>query len=226
MFQQATRSNGGTLALLVLFLIDTMLNLPGGYITAGRMLWTLARDDATPFSNWVRHISPTWRNPFNAQLVCGVCVTILGAIYVANATAFTAIIGGFTIFTTWSYCAAILPHILTGRKHLKPGPFWMPAAVTYTLGGIACAYIIVFNVIYMFPYVYPVDVTSMNYVCVMTGGSTLLLTFWYLWKRSHGYEGPKVALDGHDDILKGVVGLSALEEEKMRRRSTVPDLSV
>ena len=100
MYQQATRSNAGTFGLLFLFLIDQLFNLPGTYVTAGRMLWTIARDDATPFSPWVRHVSPRWRNPFNAQLVCGVCVTILGAIYVGNATAFLAFVGSFTIFTT------------------------------------------------------------------------------------------------------------------------------
>ncbi|KAK0247279.1 hypothetical protein LTS09_017585 [Friedmanniomyces endolithicus] len=219
-YQQATRSTGGTFSLLLLFYIDTILNLPGGYITAGRMLWTLARDDATPFSPWIKHVSPRWRNPFNAQLVCGITVTVLGAIYVGNATAFTAFVGSFTIFTTWSYCSAILPHILSGRRHVTPGPFWMPPLVAYTLGGLACSYILVFNIIYMFPYVYPVDVATMNYACVMTGGCTILLTFWYiyLWKTGT-YEGPKVRLDAQNDVMTGVVGLSA-EEEKRRRRSS------
>lgn len=224
MFQQAMRSTGGTFGLLFLFFIDQFVNVPGAYITCGRMLWVLARDDATPYSSWVRHVSPRWRNPFNAQLVCGVCVTILGAIYVGNATAFTAFVGSFVIFTTGSYCAAILPHLLTARKYVKPGPFWMPTAVFYAVAGTACTYIIVFNVIYMFPYVYPVDAVSMNYAVVMVGGITILLTLWYLWKRTHGYEGPKVALDGHDDILKGVVGLTRKEEEQMRRRSSVGGL--
>lgn len=219
MYQQGTRSNGGTFGLLFIFLLDQILNIPGGYVTCGRMLWTLARDDATPFSSWVRHVSPRWRNPFNAQLVCGCCVTILGAIYVGNATAFTAIIGSFTILTTWSYCAAILPHLLTRRKYVKPGPFWMPSWVAYPISGIACAYILIFNVIFMFPYVYPVSIPSMNYACVMTGGVTILLTAWYLWKRRRGYEGPRLALDAHDDIIKGVVGLTAKEEEAMRRHS-------
>ncbi|KAK5133880.1 hypothetical protein LTR08_007211 [Meristemomyces frigidus] len=218
-YQQATRSNAGTFGLLFLFLIDQLLNLPGAYITCGRMLWTLARDDATPYSPWVRHVSPRWRNPFNAQVVCGVVVTILGAIYVGNATAFTAFVGSFAIFTTWSYCAAILPHILTGRKYIKRGPFWMPPAVAYIVSGIACAYILIFNVIYMFPYVYPVDLTTMNYTCVMVGGINILLTLLYLWKRSHGYEGPQVAQDAANDILTGVVGLSAKDEEMMRRAS-------
>ncbi|KAH9836440.1 Choline transport protein [Teratosphaeria destructans] len=219
MYQQAMRSNGGTFGLLFLFLIDQILNIPGGYITCGRMLWGLARDDAVPFSAWVRHISPAWRNPFNAQIVCGVIVTILGAIYVGNATAFTAFIGSFTIFTTWSYCAAILPHLLTRRKYLEKskGPFWMPAWLAYPVMSIASAYILVFNVIYMFPYTYPATVENMNYACVMTVGITILLTMWYFWKRSRGYEGPIVVLEGHDDILEGVVGLSEEEEERLRR---------
>ncbi|KAK0875809.1 hypothetical protein LTR87_010329 [Friedmanniomyces endolithicus] len=220
MYQQATRSTAGTFGLLLLFYIDTILNLPGGYITAGRMLWTLARDDAVPFSPWIKHVSPRWRNPFNAQLVCGITVTVLGAIYVANATAFTAFVGSFTIFSTWSYAAAILPHILSRRRHVTPGPFWMPPLVAYTLGGIACSYILVFNIIYMFPYVYPAGVATMNYACVMTGGCTILLTFWYLYLWKTGtYEGPKVRLDAHNDVMTGVVGLSA-EEEKRRRRSS------
>lgn len=48
----------------------------------------------------------------------------------------------------------------------------------------------------------------MNYACVMSGGSTLLITIWYLWKRNHGYVGPQVVFNAHDDIVKGVVGLS------------------
>ena len=95
----------------------------------------------------------------------------------------------------------------------------MPTWVAYTVGGTACAYIIVFDILYMFPYVYPVDAKSMNYASLMSGALTILLTGLYFWKRGHGYVGPKVFLDGSDEILKGVVGLSAAEEEKMRSAS-------
>lgn len=217
MFQQSTRSTGGTFGLLFVYLLNNLVNIPSGYITSGRMLWTIARDDAVPFSPWVRGISRRWRNPFNAHVICGICEIGLAAIFVANATAFTAIIGSFVVLTTASYCAAILPYLLTGRRNVTPGSFWMPNVVFYPVASIACSYIIVFNVIYMFPYVHPVTVTTMNYTCVMTGGTTILLAFWYLWKRNHGYEGPKVALDGHDDALKGLVGLTAEEEERLRK---------
>ncbi|EME38404.1 hypothetical protein DOTSEDRAFT_48634 [Dothistroma septosporum NZE10] len=38
MFQQATRSNAGTTALLVIYFFDILITVPGGWITAGRML--------------------------------------------------------------------------------------------------------------------------------------------------------------------------------------------
>jgi choline transport protein len=65
----------------------------------------------------------------------------------------------------------------------------------------------------------PVNAATMNYACVMTGGITVLLTLWYLWKRRHGYVGPQVALEASDNILVGVAGLTKGEEEARRRQS-------
>ncbi|KAM0699216.1 hypothetical protein Q7P36_001263 [Cladosporium allicinum] len=217
MYQQATRSNAGTMGLLFIFLLDFLVAIPGAYVVCGRMLWTLARDDATPASGWLRHVSGRWRNPLNAQIVCGICVTILGCIYIASDTAFNAFVGTFAILTTLSYLSAILPHLLTARKYVRPGPFWMPSPYGPIVLGVASAYIIVFDVIFMFPYALPFDVETMNYSCVLVGGITILLALGYAWKRKHGYIGPQVALDGRDDVLVGVVGLST-EEEKASRK--------
>lgn len=59
----------------------------------------------------------------------------------------------------------------------------------------------------------------MNYACIITGGVTILLTAWYLRKRSREYEGPRFALDAPDDTINGVVGFAAKEEEVVRRHS-------
>ncbi|GAB7352326.1 hypothetical protein MBLNU459_g2772t1 [Dothideomycetes sp. NU459] len=219
MYQQATRSNAGTFGLLFIFLLDIIFTIPGAYITCGRTLWTLGRDDATPFSSWVGRISPRWRNQFNATLMCGCFVTLLGVIYIGSVAAFDAIIDVFCIFTTMSYLAAILPHILYRRQYVKPGPFWMSGVIGYIVIGIASAYIIVWNVIFMFPYSYPTSAATMNYSSVISGGVTIFLTMWYLWKRKHGYIGPRVVLDASDDMLMGVV--VATDEERERRRSSI-----
>ena len=122
MYQQATRSNAGTMGLLFIFLLDFLVAIPGAYVVCGRMLWTLARDDATPASGWLRHVSGRWRNPLHAQIVCGCCVTVLGCIYIASDRAFNAFVGTFAILTTLSYLSSILPHLLTARKYVRPGP--------------------------------------------------------------------------------------------------------
>ncbi|KAM0707898.1 hypothetical protein Q7P35_004547 [Cladosporium inversicolor] len=67
MYQQVTRSNAGTIGLLLIFVLDFIVAIPGAYVVSGRMLWTLARDDATPASSWLRHVSARWRNPLRAQ---------------------------------------------------------------------------------------------------------------------------------------------------------------
>jgi hypothetical protein len=114
-----------------------------------------------------------------------------------------------------SYLAAILPHILFRRKYVKPGPFWMPGVWGYLVTGIASAYIIVFNVIYCFPYVRPVNAVNMNYSSLMTGGLTIFVSLLYLWKRNHGYVGPHVLLDANNEVTKGIVGMSVAEAREI-----------
>ncbi|QDS70803.1 hypothetical protein FKW77_004595 [Venturia effusa] len=187
LYLQATGSKGGSLGLLIAIFLPTVCTLIGCYITSGRMLWTLARDEATPFPNFIGRISSTWRNPFNATFICGIIVTILGAIYVGSTAAFSAFVGSFVVLSTLSYLAAILPHVLSRRKNMAPGPFWMPASVAYAVHGISCVYIIVFVVIFCFPYAMPVTVPGMNYTCATTGGFTILIAAWWAWKRGKGY---------------------------------------
>ena len=50
----------------------------GVYITAGRTLWTLGRDGATPFPKFVGAVPPKFGMPFNATIICGCLVTALG----------------------------------------------------------------------------------------------------------------------------------------------------
>ncbi|KAK4630824.1 Choline transport protein [Fulvia fulva] len=218
MFQQATRSNAGTMALLVLYFFDILITIPGAWVTAGRMLWVLGRDNATPFPNFVGEVSTRWRNPFNAQIICCCAATVLGLIYIGSATAFNAFVACFSLFTTISYATAILPHLLTGRKYVKPGPFYMKGALGYVVMGIACAYIIVFNVIYMFPYTNPVtDPQLMNWTSVMFAGITSLLVIGYFWKRSRGYVGPRVVMDAKDNVMEGVIGLDKEIQARARQ---------
>lgn len=66
-YVQATNSAGGALGLLIVAFLPTFLTLVGCYLTAGRMFWTLARDNAVPFSHFFSRVSPTFENPFSGH---------------------------------------------------------------------------------------------------------------------------------------------------------------
>lgn len=119
----------------------------------------------------------------------------MGCIYVGSSTAFNAFVGSFVVLSTLSYLAAILPHVLSKRRNVTPGWFWMKGVVGFIVNGISCAYIIVFVVIFCFPFAMPVDAASMNYTSLITGGLSLfVLVFWFV--RQRNYVGPKkVVLD-------------------------------
>ncbi|KAJ9249878.1 hypothetical protein DTO195F2_8360 [Paecilomyces variotii] len=187
-YLQATGSKGGALGLLIIAFIPTVITCIGCYMTAGRTLWTLSRDRATPFPSWLSHINPKTQNPFNATLVCGVVVTILACIYVGSTTAFQAFIGSFVQLSSLSYLAAILPHLLTKRSSVTPGHFWM-GRIGFIVNLLSSIYIAAFVVIFCFPYALPTDAGSMNYACLITGGLTIFVGAWWL-VRMRTYKGP------------------------------------
>lgn len=188
-YRQATGSRGGSLGLLIVAFLPTVITCAGCYITAGRTLWTISRDQATPFSGWLSKINSRMHNPFNATLVCGGIVTILACIYVGSTTAFNAFVGCFVQLSSLSYFAAIFPHLLTRRSSFTPGHFWL-GPVGYVINALSCVYILAFVVIFCFPFSMPTDAASMNYASLMTGGLSIFVAVWWLF-RMRSYEGPK-----------------------------------
>ncbi|KAL9629145.1 MAG: hypothetical protein Q9164_007003 [Protoblastenia rupestris] len=197
-YRQAVGSAGGSLGLLILSFLPLFIACVGLYITASRTFWTLARDNATPFSAFFSRVDINYHTPANAILLCAVLCTVLGCIYVGSKTAFSAFVGSFVLLTTLSYFAAILPHLLNKRKNVTPGWFWMRGAVGYIVNGISCAYIAAFVVIFCFPFALPTDPTTMNYNSLITGGLTLFVAVFWVWRRKE-YVGPQQVPLGNNE---------------------------
>ena len=213
-YAQATSSNAGTMGLLFIIFVPIFCCCIGTYITAGRCLWTLSRDNAVPFSGTLGIISPRFRNPFNATVFCGVFSTVLGAIYVGSTTAFNAFVGSFVVLSTLSYLAAIMPFIFARRfsrasqapgphiNSMRPGPYQMGNAVGYTVNILSCLYIILFVVIYCFPYSLPVNAVNMNYASLIIGAISIFAAIWWL-VRGGTYVGPQAMVhedETHQDV--------------------------
>jgi choline transport protein len=189
-YRQATGSRGGALGLLIVAFLPTLITCIGCYMTAGRTLWTLARDNATPFSGFVGHINTRLRNPFNATLICGGLITVLACIYVGSTTAFNAFVGSYIQLSTLSYFTAMFPHILSGRSLITPGYFHMKNWIGYIVNILSCIYIVAFIIIFCFPYTIPTNAQSMNYASLITGGLTIFVSIWWFIHQRH-YVGPQ-----------------------------------
>ncbi|KAI0017013.1 amino acid permease [Xylariomycetidae sp. FL0641] len=189
-YRQATGSAAGASALLALSLACVALTVAGLYITCGRALWALARDGATPFPRHLGRVDPRLGMPAWATVATAALVTALGCIYVGSETAFNAFISAFLQLSTSSFLAAILPNLLTGRKNIRYGPFHMRGWTGFVVNGLACAYMLVWFVIFSFPYALPTTPQTMNYSCLIWGGLTVFVAAWWVFKARHGYEGP------------------------------------
>ena len=190
-YLQATGSAGGALGLIIVMVIPMFISCIGCYLTSSRVFWTLARDNATPFSKSLSFVSSKSRVPSNAIVGCVAITTILGCIYMGSSKAFNAFVGSFVILSTSSYLATILPHLLTKRKNVPQGYFWMGGVVGPIINSVACLYMVVFIVIFCFPFARPVLASNMNYASLITGGLTLFVGAFWLWRKSD-YQGPKM----------------------------------
>ncbi|TVY49403.1 Choline transport protein [Lachnellula cervina] len=182
-YLEATGSHSATAGLLVLTFIPTFIGAIGAFTIASRTIWALSRDDVVPASNFFARLDAS-QAPRNATIFVGLATTALGCTFLNSARAFNAIVSSFvSILTSLSYLAAILPHLLGGRRNVTPGPFWMPKWIGFAVNTFSCLYLIVFIVIFSFPATLPVSTENMNYASVIVSGFTLIAAVWWIVKR-------------------------------------------
>jgi choline transport protein len=160
-------------------------------IQVGRTFWSLARDNATPFPKIFGIVNETLSCPVPATLLTGLLTNALGAITLGSKTAFSDLAGSFVILSTASYAMCFIPNMLTGRRNIPPGAFWMGKA-GFVVNGLASLFIILFNIMFCFPYALPTTVASMNYNSVILVGVFTLTLFWWLVHGLRNYPGPKL----------------------------------
>lgn len=194
-YLQATGSTAGAVGLIAVLFIATFPTLIGTFVTGGRMWWSLARDNATPFSGFFAKVSPGLNSPARATIAMSAMVTCIGCIYVGSTTAFQALISSYVVLSTLSYAGAILPHVLTGRKNIVPGPFYMGRALGFFVNITSLIYIFVTIVFFCFPFVLPVTTQTMNYTSVITVGLMTLVTVWWLAHGMRNYQGPVYSME-------------------------------
>jgi choline transport protein len=220
-YRQATGSSDGAIGLLAIIMCCISLSICGLFVTCGRTLWALSRDGATPFPRFLSKVSTKLGMPFNSTIIVAILITVLGAIQVGSTTAFNAFVGSYILLSSSSYIAAILPHLITKRRNIQVyGPFHLKGTIGFICNGIACAYMMVWFVIYSFPFALPTDAQTMNYACLIWGGLTVFVAVWWVLGAKRGYVGPPMVVDGgrvHEaDLVRknGVVVGAQIDRER------------
>ncbi|KAF2415962.1 choline transport protein [Tothia fuscella] len=191
-YAQATGNRGATFGLLLIIFFSILICLVGTFLTLSRIWWSLARDNAVPFSDLFSQVNHKLSCPIPAMLLCVVLCLGFGSITLGSKTAFADLAGSFIILSTTSYACAIAPDVLTGRKHVPPGPFNMGKA-GFFVQGTAVVLIVFFNIMFCFPYALPVTNPTMNYNSVILVGVLVLTTLWWFIHGRKNYPGPKLA---------------------------------
>ncbi|MCJ1475812.1 hypothetical protein MMC13_004476 [Lambiella insularis] len=191
-YAQATGSAAGTFGLLLIIFLSIMICVIGTFLTVGRIWWALARDNATPFASFFSQVNERLSCPIPSTVLCAILCSAFGAIQLGSKTAFTDLVGSFIILTTVSYALAIGPHLLTGRKNVPRGPFWM-GSLGFFVNGVAVVLIVFFNIMFCFPYTFPAQVATMNYNSVILVGVLIITTAWWFIHARRNYPGPKLS---------------------------------
>jgi len=190
-YSQATGSAGGTFGLLFIVFCSTLLCTTGTVLTNSRIYWALARDKAVPFSSIFGQVNEDLSCPVYATLLVAIFATGIGAIPLGSSTAFLDLAGSFVILSTVSYAIPFACNLITRRKYMPPGPFWMGKA-GFFVNAVAVLLIIFFNIFYCFPYSMPTTVESMNYNSVILVGVLALTGIWWIVYGIRNYPGPRL----------------------------------
>lgn len=85
--------------------------------------------------------------------------------------------------------------INTQNSTLTWGPFKMPRLVGAFVNGVAIVYMIIVFIFAFWPPALPVGPASMNYACLVFGGTVLLSIVWYIVYARKVYQGPVVEIE-------------------------------
>ncbi|KAM0302348.1 hypothetical protein ACHAPM_004340 [Fusarium culmorum] len=148
-YHQATGSAAATFALLFIILISSLCCVIGTVLTNCRTYWTLARDQAVPFSQYFSRVSTKLGTPVESTLFVAIIASGIGAIPLGSSVGFSNLTGSFIIITTVSYAMPIVANLLSGRERFSPGPFHLGRWGSM-INGLTILLIVIFDIFFCF----------------------------------------------------------------------------
>lgn len=106
-FYNTTQSYAGATIMTMIIVVMLTSACISEVATASRQLWSFARDNGLPCSEWLSHVPDNWNIPLNAVLVSVVISTLLSMINIGSYVALNAINSLGVVSLLFSYTVTI-----------------------------------------------------------------------------------------------------------------------
>jgi amino acid transporter len=203
---QVLGKNAG-LAMFSLNIIAQFFVGQGCTITATRVIFAYSRDGALPGSRYWSRVSGKTYTPVWATWGVLTVAALLGLLMFASPVAIGAVfsIGAIGQYTAFTFPVALKLFFDNGPvKRFRPGP-WHLGRFSRPLGAIAVAWWLIIVPALCFPAVKGSDLTllTMNWTCLIYGGSMTLALSWYAVDARKWFKGPRINVEHTNAVLEG-----------------------
>lgn len=205
----------GIMSLFAFIQVTMGLN---ALLSCSRQIYAFARDDALPFSKYVKRTTKS-HLPIPASIFAVVVSSILGLLILAGSTAATAIFSLANAALYLGWCLPVFVYAFSSQRIQQPGPFYLGHFWSKLNAMIASCYgmLVIFGLA-MLPSDIPVTSGSdMNYACVVCGFVWIACSLYWLFSARHWFHGPKITLDKDNDICE------VLEAKEWERAEIEPE---
>ena len=192
-FFSATNSRAGSSVMTAILIALTTCASFGFLASASRQTWAFARDKGLPFSGFLSHVDKRTALPLRSIAFCAIFSAIIGLINIGSTVAFNAIVSLTIAGLFTSYLTVIVLMILKRVKgeNIEFGP-WSLGRAGLPINIVSACFLIISVFFSFFPPATPVRLMTMNWSCLMWGGSTLIGLAYYAVLGRKIYHGPIV----------------------------------
>lgn len=193
-FTQATRSTGGATVMVSVVLSLMIFASVASLAAASRVMWAFARDNGIPGSSYLAYVEPRTKLPLYSISLSAFITLLLGLINIGSSTAFNAVASLVVAGFLGSYILPIgllLYNRITRPLSINYGPFSLGrfGIATNTIAILWTVLVMVFS---FFPAAIPVTLVTMNWSCLLWGGTMIFGLAFYIFYQRGRYNGPIV----------------------------------
>ncbi|KUJ22950.1 amino acid permease [Mollisia scopiformis] len=222
LIHQATGSRAAAVILTVMLAICFINGTNGCVTSASRLLFAMARDKGTPFSDFFSTINPRTHVPSRTIIFCFEFNLLFGLLYLGPTVAFNAYVASTTVFLNVSYAMPVLILVLRGRGILdRETKAFSLGKYGYFANCVGIIFVGVTSVFFCFPAALPTTSSNMNYVSAVLGIFVILLTgIWLSYGKQ--YRGPEfsIILGGGSTQPQSIEEVVVASEGKNRSEKT------